>query len=124
MTKFASRSLSGLLPSRLRSASALLIAAGLIAGTAALATETRIFLIENSDGYGIDTCLANGEPCGAEVANAWCRTHDYTAALDFGRIAVTGSTGITTISGGDAEKRAQACTGDRCQPVVAIACTR
>ncbi|WP_051356434.1 hypothetical protein [Azorhizobium doebereinerae] len=116
MTSFASRSRSGLLPSRPRSAGLwLLIAGSLVAGTAALAADTRIFLIENSDGYGVDTCLANGEPCGAEVANAWCRTHEYGRALDFGRIAVTGSTGVTTIARGESEAKS---------PVVAIACTR
>lgn len=106
------------LPTRLRP---LLIAAALAGSTAPLAAETRIFLIENSDGYGVDTCLAEGAPCGSQVANAWCRTHDYSQALDYGRLEVTGSTGITTIAGA---AKAKTCTGNACEPVVAIACSR
>ncbi|MGU3493217.1 hypothetical protein ACLBXM_04160 [Xanthobacteraceae bacterium A53D] len=100
-----------------------------MAASTAFANETRIFLIENSDGYGINSCLANGEPCGAEVANAWCRTHDYASALDFGRIAITGSSGTSASSGiatvaNGSTGQAPACTGAKCEPVVAIACTR
>lgn len=100
---------------------ALLASGPAVAAEPAKASDTRIFLIENSDGYGVDSCLANGEPCGTEVANAWCRTHDYGRALDFGRIAVTGSTGSASKPSSEAE---QACTGPACKPVVAIACTR
>ncbi len=99
----------------------LALAAAVLAGAGAAAAETRIFLIENSDGYGVDTCLADGAPCGGQVANAWCRAHDYSQALDYGRVAVTGSTGIMTIAG---NAKPPACTGSACEPVVAIACSR
>ena len=37
--------------------------------------ENRTFIIaNNSDGYGIDRCLANGESCGASVAAAYCQS--------------------------------------------------
>ncbi|WP_341987214.1 hypothetical protein [Azorhizobium sp. AG788] len=104
----------------------LLLAAALAGGSVPAAAETQIFLIENSDGYGVDTCLADGAPCGGEVANAWCRTHDFSQALDYGRVAVTGSTGssstgMMTIAG---NAKTKACTGRGCEPVVAIACSR
>ena len=35
--------------------------------------EQHMFLVANdSDGYGIDRCLASGEKCGAAAANAYC----------------------------------------------------
>ena len=38
--------------------------------SAPVAAENHIFVIaNNADGYGIDRCLANGEPCG-EIGRA------------------------------------------------------
>lgn len=102
----------------------LLLAALLLGAATPLAAETRIFLIENSDGYGVDTCLADGAPCGSQVANAWCRTHDYSQALDYGRLAVTGSTSSTDIMTIAGSAKTKACIGRGCEPVVAIACSR
>ena len=51
----------------------ILLAAGLFMATSALA-ETRIFVVDNMDGYEIDRCLAAGDPCGAAAAAALCRT--------------------------------------------------
>lgn len=109
--------------------SRLLLAAALILMTGAASAETRIFLLENSGGYGVDSCLANGEPCGEALASAWCRQHNYAGAIDFGQ--VTGSTspngGVRPVSGGDATSNAAgktSCTGSFCPSMVAITCTR
>lgn len=102
----------------------LLLAAALVLVTGAASAETRIFLIENSDGYGVDACLANGEPCGEALASAWCRQHNYAGAIDFGQ--VTGSTGgqnpLRAVSSASAP--AKTCTGSLCPSMVAITCTR
>ncbi|MEP9378447.1 hypothetical protein ABLE91_17155 [Aquabacter sp. CN5-332] len=110
----------------------LLFAAAFMLLTGAASAETRIFLLENSDGYGVDTCLANGEPCGEQLASAWCRAHDYAGAIDFGQ--VTGSTGPTSSAApanagairpvaSEAATR-PACAGKFCPSMVAITCTR
>ncbi|QTL05500.1 hypothetical protein J5J86_09555 [Aquabacter sp. L1I39] len=90
-----------------------------LAGGAARA-ETRIFLIENSDAYGIDRCLAEGEPCGERLATAWCRSHDYSRALDYGRVASAGP--LTPIASPPANRAA--CAGPLCPSVVTITCNR
>lgn len=98
------------------------LAAGLIAlfaFSAEARAETRIFLIDTSDGYGIDACLATGAPCGERIASAWCRAHDYARAIDFGRVA---NDAMTPISSGAAG--GPSCHGPLCPPVVAITCSR
>ncbi len=82
--------------------------------------DTRIFIIDNSDGYGVDSCLASGAPCGTRIAEAWCRTHDYAQAVDFGRVSATGTAFAPT---GPAAPVA-ACTGTSCPETVAITCSR
>ena len=83
------------------------------------AADERIFLLDSSDGYGVDSCLAAGAPCGERIATAWCRAHDYKQAIDFGRVA---NDGITPISSGSLSTAA--CTGPLCPTVVAITCSR
>jgi hypothetical protein len=100
---------------------ALLLAAAFMLASSAASAETRIFLIENSDAYGVDMCLANGERCGEQVAAAWCRTHDYSRALDYGKVA--DASGIVPIASTQQTPRA-VCTGQSCPAVVAITCTR
>lgn len=89
--------------------------------TAALA-DTRIFIIENSDGYGVDGCLASGAPCSEQVASAWCRTHDYSRALDFGEVANPATKGRSLIGGSAALP--PTCAGPDCAHQVAITCSR
>ncbi len=114
------------------------LAAALVSLAGAASAETRIFLLENSDGYGVDTCLANGEPCGEQLASAWCRAHDYKAALDFGQVtgSTTDATGAVRPAGGITETAAPqatplpakaaraACVGKLCPSMVAITCSR
>lgn len=83
------------------------------------AADTRIFIIDSVDGYGVDTCLSSGAPCGEKVAAAWCRSHDYERAIDFGRVAESPvSTPLSAaVPGGT-------CTGPLCPAAVAITCSR
>lgn len=98
----------------------LIVAALLILASGTARAETRIFLIENSDAYGIDRCLAEGEPCGERLATAWCRSHDYNRVLDYGRVASAGP--LTPIASAPANR--PSCTGALCPGVVTITCNR
>lgn len=61
-------------------ASALLLAAAsaspALAGFAGT-DDKPTFLIPASDGYGVADCLARGDECAAQVANAWCAAQGY-----------------------------------------------
>ena len=96
----------------------LAIAALLIAVSAAQA-ERRIFIIaSNADGYGVDRCLANGQPCGAAAATAYCKSRDFQQAMSFQKLdkdEITGAVPTTT---------AQTCRGGSCDQYVAIVCSR
>lgn len=84
---------------------------------AAQAAERRMFIIQNdSDGYGIDRCLANGERCGNAAANSYCQTHAYGQAASFRKVDRDDITGA--IPGVDV------CRGTKCPALVAIVCTR
>jgi hypothetical protein len=97
---------------------AILFAAGLSLAAPA-AAETRIFLLDGQNGYGIDTCLASGEQCGAAAAAAICRAREYVQAVDFGRIDPNELTGAVPDG-----KRPPRCEGRGCPETVAITCTR
>lgn len=101
----------------MRHIQALVIAGAALLSTAALA-DTRIFIIDNSDGYGVDSCLASGAPCGERVATAWCRSHDYARALDFGRVE-----NEPLVPAAAGAPRAE-CSGPLCASAVAITCSR
>ncbi|MDI4665960.1 hypothetical protein K9U40_16755 [Xanthobacter autotrophicus] len=92
-------------------------AAASLSLTALAEADTRIFIIDNSDGYGIDRCLSSGAPCGERIAVAWCRSHDYDRVIDFGRVAETAPTPMRTAA-------PAACTGPLCPEAVAITCSR
>jgi hypothetical protein len=64
---------------------AAVLAAGILC-VAPAAAETRIFLFDGNDGYGIDRCLIAGEPCGKAAAQAICEARQYVQAVDFGRL--------------------------------------
>lgn len=97
---------------------ALVALAGLLAAPSARA-ETHIFLVDSSDGYGIDRCLASGEPCGAAAASALCQAREYAKAVDFGRIDPAEITG-----GVPAGTQLTTCKGRSCPDIVAITCSR
>ncbi len=77
--------------------------------------EKRTFIIaNNSDGYGVDRCLATGASCGVPVATAYCRSHDYVQAASFRKVDPGEITGVVPVTNGTA-------VGDE---YVAIECLR
>jgi hypothetical protein len=97
----------------------LFLAAALIAVALPASAETRIFMIDLSDGYGIDRCLVDGERCGHAAATALCRANAYAKVVQFGRLDATEITGA--LPGGLPLKQ---CTGAGCPIQVAITCSR
>lgn len=79
--------------------------------------DNRVFIIANqSDGYGIDECLANGQTCGAHAARAYCQSREFTEATAFRRVdpdevtgAIPASTGGHRRGSGSAEFIAITC---------------
>lgn len=81
--------------------------------------EKRLFIIANqADGYGVDTCLANGTACGKTVANSYCRSHSFAQADSFRKVSRDDITGAipTDVSA--------SCKGGSCDHFVAIQCSR
>jgi len=95
------------------------LAACLLASVAFAKAETRTFIIDSAEGYGIDSCLVKSEPCGKAMANAVCRANQFASVVDFGRMDPTEITG--SVPGG---VTAIACHGQRCPEKVAITCSR
>jgi hypothetical protein len=102
---------------RLPSIAAASAAALLLAAPAA--AETRIFLIDSSDGYGIDRCLMTGDQCGRAAATALCRANAFAKVVQFGRLDPTEVTG--GVPGGLPIRQ---CVGADCPVQVAITCAR
>jgi hypothetical protein len=89
------------------------------AASAAEAEERRIFIIANNgDGYGIDRCLANGSPCGAAAASAYCRSKDFQKAISYQKVE------RDEITGAVPQTASQSCRAGDCDQYVAIVCTR
>ncbi len=57
--------------------------AALLALATPAQAETKTFLIDSSDGYGIDRCLAAGEACGRAAATALCRANAFAQVVDY-----------------------------------------
>ena len=78
----------------MKSIALLLAAASMMAASSALA-DSRVFIIANqSDGYGIDRCLAKGEKCGVSAALSYCKSREFAQATAFRRVdpdEITGS---------------------------------
>jgi hypothetical protein len=80
--------------------------------------ERRMFFIANdSDGYGIDRCLASGAECGTAVANAYCKRQSFEEAATFHKADPGDKTSAILAEGTDS------CHRSNCD-VVAIVCTR
>jgi hypothetical protein len=93
--------------------------AALVCGAGAALAEKRIFIVaNNSDGYGIDRCLAAGAACGAAAANSYCRTHEFGQAVSYRKIDRDDITGAGPSSG------PSACHNAQCDDYVAIECIR
>ena len=102
----------------MRSLPALLACAFLLAASAASA-DSRVFIIANqSDGYGVDQCLAKGEKCGAHAARSYCQSRDFAQATAYRRVDADEITGaIPKPAGGS-------CNHAGCNEYVAITCHR
>jgi hypothetical protein len=102
----------------MRSKSAFLACALLLAASAASA-DSRVFIIANqADGYGIDQCLAKGERCGAHAARSYCQSRDFAQASSYRRVdsgEITGSVPKATEN---------SCNHAGCNEYVAITCQR
>ena len=102
----------------MRSLFAVAVFGAIIASLSAAQAEKRTFIIaNNSDGYGIDYCLATGAQCGTAAATAFCRGREYAQAVSFrkaDREEITGSVANLTV----------ACRRAACADFVAIECTR
>jgi hypothetical protein len=97
---------------------ALAFTAAVLSATSATA-ERRMFIIaNNSDGYGVDRCLASGATCGAAIATAYCKSREFRQAVSYRRVDKDDITGAvpTNASGG--------CRGGNCEHYVAIECSR
>ena len=102
----------------MRAIFAALSVAAILSGMTPAKAERQIFIIaNNADGYGIDRCLAKGEPCGATVATAYCESQSFVQAKSFRRIERDEITGAVPSSGKNA------CAGS-CDSFVAIECSR
>src|SRR5262249_12021152 len=78
--------------------------------------ERRMFFVANdSDGYGIDRCLASGAKCGTAVAKAYCKRQSFAEA---GKFPKASQNDMTSRADG-----ADSCRRSSCE-VVAIVCTR
>jgi len=95
------------------------VAAAIALSASAAFADSRIFIIANeSDGYGINQCLAKGEHCGAPMANAYCRQRDFSVAAAFRRVEADEITGAVP------EANGRKCSGFGCSEYVAITCQR
>lgn len=81
--------------------------------------DSRVFVIANqSDGYGVNECLANGEKCGEHAARAYCRSRDFAQATNYRRVDPDEVTGAVPASTGEA------CSVGTCGEYIAITCQR
>jgi hypothetical protein len=102
----------------MRLVAAALTVAAVLFGSLTAQAEKRIFIIaNNSDGYGVDRCLAMGESCGRPIANAYCQARDFTQAASFRKVERDEITGAVPTSNA-------ACRGNSCEQFVAIECSR
>ena len=85
-----------------------LFAALVLAATAissAAQAEKRIFIIaNNSDGYGVDRCLATGATCGVAVATAYCQSRDFRQAASFRKVDHDEITGAVPSTNGSSAR--------------------
>jgi hypothetical protein len=82
--------------------------------------EKRMFIIANlaDDGYGVDRCLTTGAECGKVVANSYCRSHDFAAALSFRNVDRGDITSAIPTNA------SSSCKGNSCDNLIAIECSR
>lgn len=97
----------------------LLAAVVVCIATTAQAAERRMFIISsNPDGYGVDRCLTTGDKCGAAIAAAYCKRHQFAQAASYRKVDRDEITGSIPTGGADN------CQGGKCDEFVAIICSR
>jgi hypothetical protein len=102
----------------MRSIPAILTLAFMLNASAAFA-DTRVFIVANqSDGYGVDRCLANGDKCGAHAALSYCKSRDFAQATTYRRVDPDEVTGAIPKQAGGS------CGHGGCSEFVAITCQR
>src|SRR3954453_4257314 len=103
----------------MRFSSALLACSVLLVVATTASAESRIFIIANeSDGYGVDQCIAKGDKCGAPAARAYCQSRDFAQATSFRRVDPDEITGSVPKAG------SEKCGHAGCNESVAITCQR
>ena len=107
----------------MRTISAALTAVFVLAASSATlspaSADSRVFIIANqSDGYGIDQCLARGEKCGAHAALSYCKSREFDQATAYRRVDPDEVTGSVPMPAGGA------CHSGKCNEFVAITCKR
>ena len=91
----------------------------LLLGATAAQAERRIFIIANqSDGYGVDRCLASGAACGAAAATAYCKSREFATAVSYRKVDKNEITGAGPTSTNPN------CRGGTCDDYAAIVCTK
>jgi hypothetical protein len=101
----------------MKSIAALALFACLFATNAS--ADTRVFIIPNqSDGYGIDQCLAKGETCGSSAARSYCQSRDFNSAVSYRRVDPDEITGAIPSS------VSADCPRGGCTEFLAITCQR
>jgi hypothetical protein len=94
------------------------IAFAMLIGASAAQAEKRIFIVaNNSDGYGVDRCLASGQKCGSAAATAYCKSREFAQATSYRQIDKDEITGAIPANAGG-------CKGGSCEQFVAIECSR
>jgi hypothetical protein len=95
------------------------IACAIQLAASAVFADSRVFIIANqSDGYGVDQCLARGDKCGAHAARSYCQSRDFSQAASYRRVDPDEITGAVSKAGGEN------CNHAGCNEYVAITCQR
>jgi hypothetical protein len=68
----------------------LAMAAGLNEGRAEPARQS-VYLLSDSDGYGLAECITQKRDCARIVADSWCEAHGHGPATAFGSADLTGA---------------------------------
>jgi hypothetical protein len=96
-----------------------LLACLFVAAASAASADSRVFIIANqSDGYGIDQCLAKSEKCGAHAALVYCQSREFAQATSYRRVDPD------EITGSVPQNASASCGRGGCTELVAITCQR
>jgi uncharacterized DUF497 family protein len=83
---------------------AALVLAGAAISSAAQAEKRTFIIANNSDGYGVDRCLATGATCGVAVATAYCQSRDYARVASFRKVDHDEITGVVPSTNGSSAR--------------------